>query len=150
MNIFLPINFSICFGCSKEPSHWDGSFEYPQHMFWLRIKKSIFLSRTQFTKVLYHIQRVILYTKIFSVNLWIFSYPLVKTLVLAAQKNRLIETVLLSTHNIRFGWEIRKLSLFTHSLKACLQLSYISSYSTIKQSVACSHHKIVIIYYVRK
>ena len=22
--------------CSKEPSHWDGSFEYPQHMFWLR------------------------------------------------------------------------------------------------------------------
>ena len=25
-----------CFGCSKEPSHRDGSFEYPQHMFWLR------------------------------------------------------------------------------------------------------------------
>ena len=21
VNIFLPINFSICFGCSKEPSH---------------------------------------------------------------------------------------------------------------------------------
>ena len=21
------------FGCSKEPSHGDGSFEYPQHMF---------------------------------------------------------------------------------------------------------------------
>ena len=30
----------MCFGCSKEPSHWDGSFEYPQHMFWLRNKKS--------------------------------------------------------------------------------------------------------------
>ena len=29
LNIFLPIVFSICFGCSKEPSHWDGSFEYP-------------------------------------------------------------------------------------------------------------------------
>ena len=31
----------MCFGCSKEPSHRDGSFEYPQHMFWLRntIKK---------------------------------------------------------------------------------------------------------------
>ena len=27
----------ICFGCSKEPSHSDGSFEYPQRMFWLRI-----------------------------------------------------------------------------------------------------------------
>ena len=24
--------------CSKEPSHWDGSLEYPQHMFWLRNK----------------------------------------------------------------------------------------------------------------
>ena len=22
----------MCFGCSKEPSHLDGSFEYPQHM----------------------------------------------------------------------------------------------------------------------
>ena len=41
-NIFLPISFNICFGCSKEPSHWDGSFEYPQHMFWLWNKKIIF------------------------------------------------------------------------------------------------------------
>ena len=39
---FLPISFNICFGCLDEPSHWDGSFEYPQHMFWLRIKKIIF------------------------------------------------------------------------------------------------------------
>ena len=30
-------------------------------------------------------------------------------------KNRLIETVLLSTHNICFGWEIRKLN-FRHDL----------------------------------
>ena len=31
-----------CVWCSKEPSHWDGSFEYlyPQHMFWLRNKKN--------------------------------------------------------------------------------------------------------------
>ena len=29
---------SYVLGCSKEPSHWDGSFEYPQHMFWLRNK----------------------------------------------------------------------------------------------------------------
>ena len=28
---------------------------------------------------------------------------------LGAQKNRLIETVLLSTHNICFDWEIRKI-----------------------------------------
>ena len=45
VNIFLPIIFSICFGCSKEPSHRDGSFEYPQHMLWLRNKKLIFLLR---------------------------------------------------------------------------------------------------------
>ena len=32
----------MCFGCSKEPSHQDGSFEYPQHMFWLRNKKNNF------------------------------------------------------------------------------------------------------------
>ena len=32
----------MCFGCSKEPSHRDGSFEYPQHMFRLRNKKIIF------------------------------------------------------------------------------------------------------------
>ena len=40
----------------------------------------------------------------------IFSYPSVLTYVLGAQKNRLIETVLLSTHNICFGCEIRKLN----------------------------------------
>ena len=47
-----------------------------------------------------------------SVKLYIFSYPLVLTYVLGAQENRLIETVLLSTHNICFGWEIRKLNFW--------------------------------------
>ena len=32
----------MCFGCSKEPSHSDGSFEYPQHMFWIRNKENNF------------------------------------------------------------------------------------------------------------
>ena len=27
VNIFLPISFNIYFGCSKEPSNFDGSFE---------------------------------------------------------------------------------------------------------------------------
>ena len=36
----------MCFGCSKEPSHGDGSFEYPKHMFWLRNKKSDFQLHT--------------------------------------------------------------------------------------------------------
>ena len=30
----------MCFGGSKEPSHRDGSFEYPQYMFWFRNKKT--------------------------------------------------------------------------------------------------------------
>ena len=38
-----------------------------------------------------------------------FSYPSVLTYVLGAQKNHLIETVLLSTHNICFSWEIWKI-----------------------------------------
>ena len=36
----------MCFGCSKEPSHRDGSFEHPQHMFWLRNKKNSFQFHT--------------------------------------------------------------------------------------------------------
>ena len=46
----------------------------------------------------------------------IVPYLLVLTYVLGAQKNRLIiETVLLSTNNISFGQEIRKVFLITHS-----------------------------------
>ena len=46
--IFLSISLNMCFGCSKEPSHpdRDGSFEYPQHMFWLRNKKNNFQLHT--------------------------------------------------------------------------------------------------------
>ena len=40
--ISLPINLNMCFGCSKEPSHWDGSFEYPQHMLWMRNEENSF------------------------------------------------------------------------------------------------------------
>ena len=35
-------------------------------------------------------------------KMFIFSYPSVETFVLGAQKNSLIEAVLLSTHNIIF------------------------------------------------
>ena len=38
MIICLSINLNIYFGCSKELSHRDGSFEYPQHMFCLKNK----------------------------------------------------------------------------------------------------------------
>ena len=42
VNTFLSIRLNICFKCSKELSHWDGSFEYPKHMLWFRNKKTIF------------------------------------------------------------------------------------------------------------
>ena len=44
--IFLPINLNMCFWCSKEPSHLDSSFEYPQHMFWMRNKENKYPIRT--------------------------------------------------------------------------------------------------------
>ena len=36
----------MCFGFSKELSHRDGSFEYPQHMFWLRNNRNDFQLHT--------------------------------------------------------------------------------------------------------
>ena len=36
----------MCFGCSKEPSHLDVSFKYPQHMFWFRNKNNNFQLHT--------------------------------------------------------------------------------------------------------
>ena len=39
---FLTHHFNICFGCSKELSHREGSFGYLQRMFWLRNKKYIY------------------------------------------------------------------------------------------------------------
>ena len=44
--ISLSISLNMCFGCSKEPSHQDSAFEYPQNMFWLRNKKNNFQLRT--------------------------------------------------------------------------------------------------------
>ena len=36
----------MCFGCSKEPSHQDGSFEYPHNILWLKNKKNNFQLHT--------------------------------------------------------------------------------------------------------
>ena len=44
-----------------------------------------------------------------------FSYPSILKYILGAQKNPLIETVLLNTHNVCLGWEIRKL-VFRYAL----------------------------------
>ena len=32
----LFLNQNTCYRYSKEPSHLDGSFVYPHHMFWMR------------------------------------------------------------------------------------------------------------------
>ena len=37
---------NMCFGCSKEPSHRDGSFQHPLHIFWLRNTKINFQLHT--------------------------------------------------------------------------------------------------------
>ena len=37
--LFMYNSLNVSFGCSKEPSHRDGSFEYPQHILLLRYKK---------------------------------------------------------------------------------------------------------------
>ena len=42
---FLFLNQNICCGYSKEPSHRDGSFEHPKHMFKLMGKKIIKILR---------------------------------------------------------------------------------------------------------
>ena len=42
ITIFIPISLKICFGSS----HLDGSFEYPQHMFWLKTRKNHFQLHT--------------------------------------------------------------------------------------------------------
>ena len=62
----------------------------------------------------------------FSVKLWLFSYPSVKTCVLGAQKNRLIETILMSNHKIGFGWEIRKIIFFYALSSGGLHTPYLA------------------------
>ena len=45
---FIFLNQNICYGYSKEPSQWDGSFEHPKHMFKLMDKKIITILRRTF------------------------------------------------------------------------------------------------------
>ena len=55
-------------------------------------------------------------TKILQSKFVIFSYPSILTYVLGAQKNRLIETVLLSTQTICFGSEKKKIDFLLCTL----------------------------------
>ena len=44
--LFLFLSQNICCGYSKEPSEWDGSFEYSKHMLKLTDKKKIVILRS--------------------------------------------------------------------------------------------------------
>ena len=81
------------FGCSKEPSYWDGSSEYPQHMFWLRNKKIILYALL--TKGMY-IYSLLLKTAIFN-KIWIniFSFPLKKQNILHTINNQIMSIIIL-------------------------------------------------------
>ena len=48
---FLFLNQNICCGCSKEPSHWDGSFEQPKQMLKLIDKKILAILRRKFVPI---------------------------------------------------------------------------------------------------
>ena len=45
---FLFFIQNICFGCSKEPSQWDCSFEHPKHMLYIMGKKILIILRWKF------------------------------------------------------------------------------------------------------
>ena len=71
-----------------------------------------------------------------------YSYPPALPFVLAAQKNRLNETVLLSTHNICFSSETRKLENEIHSFQAIFLLQVKDenvgdSLSNVKKNRTC-------------
>ena len=65
-------------------------------------------------------------------NFQLFPYCDIKMYIVSAQKNRLNETVLLSTHNIYFAWEIRKLLRKYYLLSGALH-----SYTWITTDKAC-------------
>ena len=96
---------NICFGCSKEPSEWDGSFGYPQHICWLRNMKK------NYTFMLYYLYETVnklgsqkttlchyfLITRqqflvIYNVYVWIYKYfthTIVNTFILSYTINDL-------------------------------------------------------------
>ena len=66
-----------------------------------------------------------------SVKLVLFFYPSILTCVLGAKNNRLIETVILSTHNICFGGESKDYILITHTyLMAWIAVCFCSKWET--------------------
>ena len=100
----------MCYGFSKEPSHGDGSFEYPLHVFSIRNNENNFpihtliwrpdLSLFKMFMLAYPVRLGL------SICLTLYAgsnrFPKLqsKQMFWGTQKNRLNETVLLGTHNI--------------------------------------------------
>ena len=72
-------------------------------------------------------------------HLHVLPYQSVKTCVLGAQKNRLIETVLLSTHNTCFGWEIRK-QIFQYAILSGGLTSTVISCTGLNRQSTWGHY----------
>ena len=112
----------IIFANSLDPVQacWAYSWNIFECPFWKKISKGTF-KITQHARV----KRVNkkLRRKIVSIFL-----PISFNICFGCSKNHLIEMVLLSTHNICFGWEIRKLNfrytLITKVLKECMIIKY--------------------------
>ena len=100
----------MCLGCSKEPSHRDGSFEYPQHMFWLRNKKIIF-QKCLLAGGLYSVTSIALGKG--GIQFAFFSYCSTKTYVVGTHWKRLNETLPMSIATNDFMERSKKCHHFT-------------------------------------
>ena len=70
-------------------------------------------------------------TKRYERKIGTIFYPSILSCVFGAQNNCLIETVILSTHNICFGWESKDYFLITHTyLMAWIAVCFCSKWKT--------------------
>ena len=81
----------MCFGCSKEPSHQDSSFEYPNRMFWWRNKKKYFSVTHSYLRAclrMYGKCSKILNTShfLFSKKMWVIRAGIHKMFVIIANR----------------------------------------------------------------
>ena len=56
----LVISFKVCFGCSKELSHGDGSFEHPKNVFWSSNREINLQLHTLIRRPVLHTQSVLI------------------------------------------------------------------------------------------
>ena len=122
----------MCFGRSKEPSHRDGSFEYPKYMLWPRNEKTRDNLSSKFP-------RRVCSATVTSENLNIFkTSPFLELsfsdIINGAKKSLLDETVLLST-KIKVNLENTIYLSISLSLSLSLSLSILLQLLILSQKV---------------